>query len=263
MIRNYILAFLLSLLPAVLIVYFLKPTYEEAIDNKLRKSRELLIRGELDSAMWEIQNVRHYEFHYDATVKLMDSIELLRDELYVEELKIEINKRIEELENSITVDWNEYPLGGFYISIIKTTSYGNIISSAIDNLKLDSSYASKIKSLGINFQEREFPIMRKVYSRKVDSLIANENIKVETNGAFNRELIFISNKFTETKNWEYLGCSSIEFEVLRFDRVIFKRIDEGVIVNNVELESKPDSVFGNTYFCGWATGFILGNRRSN
>ena len=79
MTRNYILSFLLSLLPAVLIVYFFKPTYEEAINNRLRKSRELVISGELDSAKWEIWDVRNYEFHFLAAIKLIDSIDVLID----------------------------------------------------------------------------------------------------------------------------------------------------------------------------------------
>lgn len=264
MTRNYILSFLLSLLPAVLIVYFFKPTYEEAINNRLRKSRELVISGELDSAKWEIWDVRNYEFHFLAAIKLIDSIDVLIDKREIAKLRVEIKEGIEELENGITVNWNEYPLGGFYISIINTAKYGNILGCVIEDYKVDTmNYdIQTFKNLVINFQKKEFPLMRKFYSIKVDSLLSNENIRVETNGNLNKTLVFYSDKFTKTENWEYVDCSRLEFERLRFDSLIFRKLNSDSIVRKHKLESKTDSEFGVRLPCGMEFGFLTNNRRT-
>ena len=263
MTRNYIYIFLLSLLPTILIVYFFKPSYQEAIDNKLRKSRELVIRGELDSALWQVYNVYNYEFHYGAANKLEDSIEVLINKREVAKLRVEIKKGIKELEKGVTIDWNKYPLEHYYFPIVHTAQYGNILDCIIEDYKVDTlnNDIQTFKGLVINFQKKEFPLMRKFYSIKVDSLLMNENIRVETSGILNKTLVFYSDKFTKKENWEYVDCSRLEFERLRFDSLVFRKLNSDSIVRTQKIESKKDSEFGVPLPCGMEFGFLTNNRR--
>lgn len=261
--KNFIIVFLLSFLPTSLIVYFFKPTYEEDIDNRLRKSRELVISGELDSAKWEIWDVRNYEFHFLAAIKLIDSIDVLIDKREIAKLRVEIKEGIKALKKGVTIDWNKYPLEHYYFPIVHTAKYGNILGCVIQDYKVDTmNYdIQTFKNLVINFQKKEFPLMRKFYSIKVDSLLSNENIKVETRGNLNKTLVFYSDKFTKTENWEYVDCSRLEFERLRFDSLIFRKLNSDSIVRKHKLKSKTDSELGVGLPCGLEFGFLTNNRR--